>query len=137
MGLANSDFPASEAFDAINQGMIDEPAEKKDAIKKAAAVFAFTLKNKAGKQESWYIDLKNDGTVGKGAAPPSGKADGMYISSLERVMRNYSLWERKQGDRGRANRFYWQSPSLLDLIASLNLLVPRQPLEYDKHKELS
>lgn len=101
MGLANSDFPASEAFDAINQGMIDEPAEKKDAIKKAAAVFAFTLKNKAGKQESWYIDLKNDGTVGKGVAPPSGKADGMYISSLKRVMRNHSPWENKatEGER--------------------------------------
>ncbi|QDS71200.1 hypothetical protein FKW77_010270 [Venturia effusa] len=75
MGLANSEFPASQAFDQINQGMIDEPSEKKDAIKKAGAVFAFTLKNKAGKQESWYIDLKNDGSVGKGAAPPNGKAD--------------------------------------------------------------
>jgi hypothetical protein len=78
MGLANPEFPSSAAFDLINQGMIDEPSEKKDAIKKAGAIFAFTLKNKQGKQESWYIDLKNDGSVGKGAAPASGKADGMY-----------------------------------------------------------
>jgi hypothetical protein len=87
MGLANSEFPASAAFDLINQGMVDEPAEKKDAIKKAGAIFAFTLKNKAGKQESWYIDLKNDGTVGKGAAPQSGKADGVYALLLVRTLR--------------------------------------------------
>jgi hypothetical protein len=29
-------------------------------------VFAFTLKNKAGETESWHIDLKNKGEVGKG-----------------------------------------------------------------------
>merc|ERR1711964_874267 len=41
-------------------------AERKDAIKQANAVFAFTLKNKAGETESWHIDLKNKGEVGKG-----------------------------------------------------------------------
>jgi len=29
-------------------------------------VFAFTLKNKAGETDSWHIDLKNEGKVGKG-----------------------------------------------------------------------
>lgn len=109
MGLANSEFPASEAFDAINQGMIDEPAEKKDAIKKAGAVFAFTLKNKAGKQESWYIDLKTDGSVGKGASPPNGKADGMYIFSLRPTTRNQQLRERNAilWSKRRGSHIYW------------------------------
>jgi len=75
MSLANSAFPSSEAFELINKGLQDDPAEKKDAIKKAGAIFAFILKNKAGAQESWYIDLKNEGAVGTGASPPGGKAD--------------------------------------------------------------
>jgi hypothetical protein len=79
MGLANADFPASQAFDLINDSMQENPAEKKDAIKKAGAIFAFTLKNKGGAQESWFIDLKKEGSVGKGAAPAGGKADGKSI----------------------------------------------------------
>jgi len=75
MSLSISEFPSSAAFEQISQGMNDDPKEKADAIKKAGAVFAFTLKNKAGKTESWYIDLKSKGEVGKGAAPEGGKAD--------------------------------------------------------------
>jgi hypothetical protein len=38
-------------------------------------VFAFTLKNKAGETESWHIDLKNKGEVGKGLGDkPTGEA---------------------------------------------------------------
>ncbi|KAH8701622.1 fatty acid-binding protein [Talaromyces proteolyticus] len=75
-------FPASAAFDAINQALTDE-AERKDAIKKAAGIYAFTLTNAAGKEASWYIDLKTTGKVGKGAAPPGGKADVTLITSEE------------------------------------------------------
>ncbi|RDW82003.1 hypothetical protein BP6252_03115 [Coleophoma cylindrospora] len=66
MSLASSDFSSSAAFDAINAVLKSSDAERKDAIKKGQAVFAFTLKNKAGKTESWHIDLKQKGEVGKG-----------------------------------------------------------------------
>lgn len=54
----------------------DDAAERDDAIKSAQAVFAFELKNADGDTESWYLDFKDKGVVGKGAAPESGKADG-------------------------------------------------------------
>ncbi|TVY84523.1 Fatty acid-binding protein [Lachnellula suecica] len=66
MSLKNDAFPASEAFEAINSALTSSDAERKDAIKKGNAVFAFTLKNKAGETESWHIDLKEKGEVGKG-----------------------------------------------------------------------
>ncbi|KAL5324115.1 hypothetical protein ACEPPN_008658 [Leptodophora sp. 'Broadleaf-Isolate-01'] len=66
MSLKNDAFPSSEAFDAINESLQSSEADRKDAIKQANAVFAFTLKNKAGETESWHIDLKNKGGVGKG-----------------------------------------------------------------------
>ncbi|KAG4436366.1 hypothetical protein IFR05_008156 [Cadophora sp. M221] len=66
MSLKNAAFPSSEAFDAINESLKSSDADRKDAIKQANAVFAFTLKNKAGETESWHIDLKNKGEVGKG-----------------------------------------------------------------------
>lgn len=50
-------------------------ADRKDAIKQAKGIFAFTLKNAAGQEDSWHIDLKNKGEVAKGAAPAGGKAD--------------------------------------------------------------
>lgn len=59
-------FPASEAFDIINSALTSSDKERKDAIKQGNAVFAFTLKNKAGETESWHIDLKNKGEAGKG-----------------------------------------------------------------------
>ncbi|KAM7191475.1 SCP2 sterol-binding domain containing protein [Naviculisporaceae sp. PSN 640] len=65
MSLKNDKFPSSAAFDAIAAALSSE-ADKKDAIKQGNAVFAFNLKNKAGETESWHIDLKNKGTVGKG-----------------------------------------------------------------------
>ncbi|KAK3378090.1 SCP2 sterol-binding domain-containing protein [Podospora didyma] len=66
MSLKNDKFPASAAFDAINSAIQASEADKKDAIKQGNAVFAFTLKNAAGETESWHIDLKNKGEVGKG-----------------------------------------------------------------------
>jgi hypothetical protein len=78
-------FPSSVAFDAISESLKGSEADRKDAIKKGNAIFAFTIKNKEGQTDSWYIDLKNDGSVGKGAAPEGGKADGESHSSLIRV----------------------------------------------------
>ena len=66
MGLRNDKFPSSEAFEAINSVLQSSEADRKDAIKQGNAVFAFTLKNKAGVTESWHIDLKEKGAVGTG-----------------------------------------------------------------------
>lgn len=72
-------IPSSAAFDAIAAALTDD-ADRKDAVKKGGAVFAFTIKNQGGETESWYIDLKKTGTVGKGAAPEGGKSDGEFRS---------------------------------------------------------
>lgn len=69
-------FPASAAFDAISSSLQSDDAGRKDAVKKGDAVFAFTLKNKAGETDNWYIDLKEKGVVAKGDAPEGKKADG-------------------------------------------------------------
>ena len=62
------EFPSSAAFDAIQASLAASPADRKAAIKSANGIFAFTLKNN-GKQESWHIDLKETGVVGRGVAP--------------------------------------------------------------------
>ncbi|KAL4932075.1 SCP2 sterol-binding domain-containing protein [Aspergillus undulatus] len=75
MSLKVDGFESSAAFDAINATLQSSEAERKDAIKTAQTVVAFTLKNKDGKEESWHLDLKDKGVVGKGAAPAGKKAD--------------------------------------------------------------
>lgn len=68
-------FPASEAFDAINQALAGDVIGRKNDIKAANSVFAFTLKNKAGETESWNIDLKSKGEVTKGLGDkPTGRS---------------------------------------------------------------
>ncbi|POR31434.1 Fatty acid-binding protein [Tolypocladium paradoxum] len=67
MPLQNDKFPSSAAFDAISEALAGSDEARKDAIKQANAVFAFTLKNKAGETESWHIDLKDSGKVATGA----------------------------------------------------------------------
>lgn len=62
-------FPSSAAFDAIQSSLSNDEAARKDAIKKGNAIFAFVLKNQSGATESWYIDLKESGTAGKGEPP--------------------------------------------------------------------
>ena len=69
-------FPSSAAFDAIHSSLQSDDAERKDAIKKGNAVFAFTLKNQQGQTDTWHIDLKEKGEVAKGEAPSGKKADG-------------------------------------------------------------
>lgn len=71
--LPTADFPSSAAFDAIEASLAASPADRKAAIKSGNGIFAFTLKN-AGKEESWHIDLKETGTVGRGVAPEGKKA---------------------------------------------------------------
>ncbi|KAH0606854.1 uncharacterized protein H6S33_003688 [Morchella sextelata] len=73
MSLKSDAFPSSVAFDLIAASLTAEPA-KKDAIKKGNAIFAFTLTN-GGAAESWYIDLKKTGAVGRGLAPEGAKPD--------------------------------------------------------------
>jgi predicted phage gp36 major capsid-like protein len=74
-------WPSSAAFDAIASALSSD-AERKDAIKKGGAIFAFTLKNEQGEQESWHIDLKETGTVGKGLAPEGKKPGGKFPFSM-------------------------------------------------------
>ena len=73
-------FPSSAAFDAINSSLQNDEKERKEAVKTANAVFAFTLKNKEGQTASWYIDLKEKGEVAQGEAPSGKKADGMSLN---------------------------------------------------------
>lgn len=75
MSLRSDAFPSSAAFDAINDSLQSNDADRKDAVKKGNAIFAFTLKNSAGTTESWHIDLKDKGEVAKGEAPAGKKAN--------------------------------------------------------------
>lgn len=67
MSLKNDAFPASAAFDLISDSLSSSDIERKEAIQKGKAVFGFTLKNKNGEEDSWYIDLKDTGKVSKQA----------------------------------------------------------------------
>ncbi len=73
------EFPSSAAFDLINQSLASDDAERKAAIKQAGAIFAFTLKNAQNKVDSWHIDLKDKGVVGKGLAPEGAKPNSMFL----------------------------------------------------------
>ncbi|GAA5844416.1 hypothetical protein JCM5353_008290 [Sporobolomyces roseus] len=74
MALADSAYPASTLFDAINDGISKmSDAEKKENMKKVNGIFEMRLKNKEGKEQIWTIDLKKDAKVYKGNAKP--KAD--------------------------------------------------------------
>merc|ERR1712054_719368 len=66
MSLKNDKFPASAAFDTINEALNATDADRKDAIKQGNGIYAFTLKNSAGEESSWHIDLKETGKVGTG-----------------------------------------------------------------------
>ena len=68
-------FPSSAAFDVINATLSASDAERKEAIGMAKAVFQINLKNAEGKEESWTLDLKDEGKVSAGAV---GKANGEF-----------------------------------------------------------
>jgi hypothetical protein len=80
MGVSDPAFPASQAFDLIGSALGSSDAERKNAVKKGGAIFAFSLKNPQGEEQSWHIDLKKEGVVGKGVSPEGEKADGMLAS---------------------------------------------------------
>ncbi|KAJ5087364.1 hypothetical protein N7456_010980 [Penicillium angulare] len=75
MSLKKDSHPSSAAFDVIHQTLQGDEAGRKEAVNGAKAIVAFNIKNKEGKEESWFLDLKNKGEVGQGAAPAGGKAD--------------------------------------------------------------
>lgn len=66
-------IPSSAAFDAFAKAL---ETEKDAAIKQGNGIFAFTIKNGAT-TDSWHLDLKETGKVGKGVAPAGKKATGM------------------------------------------------------------
>ena len=59
-------------------------AQRKSAMKRANAVFAFALKNAQGNTATWYIDLKETGEVGKGSAPSGKEPDGKSTQASAR-----------------------------------------------------
>lgn len=78
--------PSSAAFDVINQTLQANEADRKNALSQAKAIFAFNLKNSSGEEAAWYLDLKNKGEVGQGAAPAGSKADGESTFSIYVLM---------------------------------------------------
>lgn len=68
-------FPSSKVFDVIQEAISADNTLKKKVIRQSGAIVVFTLKNKEGKTESWYLDLKKEGGVGKGSSAPAGPAD--------------------------------------------------------------
>ncbi|RAL07411.1 SCP2 sterol-binding domain-containing protein [Aspergillus homomorphus CBS 101889] len=75
MTLKHDAFPSSAAFDAIHSALQSDAGERKEAIDKAKAVVSFNIKNSKGEEESWHLDLKDKGVVGKGPAPQGSKPD--------------------------------------------------------------
>lgn len=69
MSLAADGFNASSLFQELSDGLKDD-AIKKKAISGVKAVIVITLKNKEGKDQSWVLDLKKDGTIAKADSPP-------------------------------------------------------------------
>ncbi|KAA1467675.1 sterol-binding-like protein [Dentipellis sp. KUC8613] len=64
-------FKSSEILAALSevfQGYSD--AEKKTQIKKTNGIFELRVKNAAGEEGVWTIDMKNTGTITKGPASP-------------------------------------------------------------------
>lgn len=62
--VAADGFESSEFFEMLQAGLSDADI-KKSAINGVKAVIVITLKNKDGKEQSWALDLKKDGTVAK------------------------------------------------------------------------
>lgn len=67
--LAADGFNASDLFKELSDGLKDDAIRKK-AISGVKAVIVLTLKNKEGKDQSWVLDLKKDGTITKTDSVP-------------------------------------------------------------------
>lgn len=57
-------FNASPLFKELVTALQDDSVRQK-AIKGVKAVLVLTLKNKEGKEQSWILDFKNDGSIKK------------------------------------------------------------------------
>lgn len=70
MSVEVDGFNASSLFKELNEGLADK-SKAQEAVKAVNAVIVITLKNKEGKEQSWILDLKKDGTLAKvdGSAP--------------------------------------------------------------------
>ena len=55
-------FQSAQLFDVLGDALKDNQLKAK-AIKDVKATLVITLKNKEGKEKSWLLDLKNEGTV--------------------------------------------------------------------------
>ncbi|KAI8618538.1 SCP2 sterol-binding domain-containing protein [Chytriomyces sp. MP71] len=71
MSVSVDGFKSSALFVQI-KASLSAPAAKADALKKVNGVFHLVVKNAAGKEQTWTIDLKNKGDVLLG---PDGKPD--------------------------------------------------------------
>ena len=65
MSVEVDGFNASALFkEELNEGLQDK-SKAQEAIKGVNAVIVITLKNKEGKDQSWVLDLKKEGTLTK------------------------------------------------------------------------
>ncbi|EDK44009.1 SCP2 sterol-binding domain-containing protein [Acetobacter pasteurianus] len=72
MSVEADGFNASALFKELEQGLNDKDAVAK-AIKAVNAIIIITLKNKEGKEQSWVLDMKKEGSIKKvDGAPPKG-----------------------------------------------------------------
>lgn len=62
------DFVSSGVFDIMVEEMKNDE-KRKDTIDKTKAVVVMKVRNKDGRVESWWIDLKHEGKVGRGQSP--------------------------------------------------------------------
>ncbi|KAJ3009023.1 hypothetical protein HKX48_008210 [Thoreauomyces humboldtii] len=68
------DFKSGPILEQIRQGIAAQSdAEKKQTLKKVNGVFELVIKNAAGKEQTWGLELKKEGRVALGK--PEGKAD--------------------------------------------------------------
>lgn len=69
-GFASSEVLA--ALDSSLKSLSDD--EKAKLIKKVNGIFEFVVKNSEGKEETFTVDLKKNGTVLKGKGPAKAEA---------------------------------------------------------------
>ena len=60
--------------------MLQDPTARKNFIKEANGIYTFTLKNSSGETESWFLDLKNSGTVGRGEKPADAEKSDVALA---------------------------------------------------------
>lgn len=69
MSVTADGFEASPFLQQLADGLADEQLRKK-AISGVKASIVFTLKSKDGKEQSWFMDLKDKGSIAKVDKPP-------------------------------------------------------------------